>query len=117
MVQGGGFQGEQGTARKGKVPSQGFRGANRTYSIAALQYNILSLSRDSMTMRPSEGCSGRWRRTHRTHHCRENREFVMETVIAIVNLFGLTDEEVLEMGVCRSDELAHLCRTFELKVA
>ena len=41
----------------------------------------------------------------------------METVIAIVNLFGLTDEEVLEMGVCRSDELAHLCRTFELKVA
>ena len=27
------------------------------------------------------------------------------------------DEEVLEVAVCRSDELAHICRTFKLKVA
>ena len=44
-------------------------------------------------------------------------EIVMETVINIANLFGLTDEEVLEVAVCRSDELAHICRTFKLKVA
>jgi len=41
----------------------------------------------------------------------------METVIAIANIFGLTDEEVLEVAVCRSDELAHICRTFKVKVA
>ena len=44
-------------------------------------------------------------------------EVIMETVIAIANLFGLTDEEVLDVAVCRSDELAHICRTFKLKTA
>ena len=42
-------------------------------------------------------------------------EVFMETVIAIANLFGLTDEEVFEVAVCHSDELAHICRTFKLK--
>lgn len=40
------------------------------------------------------------------------REVIMETVIAITNIFGLTDEEVLEVAVCRSDELAHIFRIF-----
>ena len=42
---------------------------------------------------------------------------IMDTVIDIANVFGLTDDEVMEAVFCRSDEFAHICRTFNLKAA
>ena len=74
-------------------------------SIVALQYNILSLVK---RFNDYETIGGLFREVEKGSLELTIAEriwgVVMETVIAIANLFGLTDEEVLEVVVCRSDE-------------
>ena len=87
-------------------------------SIVALQYNILSLVK---RFNDYETIGGLFREVEKGSLeltiAERIWEVIMETVITIANLFGLTDEEVLEVAVRRSDELAHICRTFKLKAA
>ena len=87
-------------------------------SIVALQYNILSLVKRFNDYKTIGGLFREVEKGSLELTIAERIwEVVMETVIAIANLFGLTDDEVLEVVVCRSDELAHICRAFKLKVA
>lgn len=102
----------------GKCQAKDFAKQIAHTSIVALQYNILSLVK---RFNDYETIGGLFREVEKDSLeltiAERIWEVVMETVIAIANLFGLTDEEVLEVVVCRSDELAYICRTFKLKVA
>lgn len=42
---------------------------------------------------------------------------IQEVVIAIANIFGLTDEEAYDAVINKSDELAHVCGIYKLKLA
>lgn len=74
-------------------------------SIVALQYNILSLVKRFNDYKTIGGLLREVEKGFLELTIEERIwEVVMETVIAIANLFGLTDDEVLEVVVCRSDE-------------
>ena len=42
---------------------------------------------------------------------------ILELVAAIAKVFNITDEDVLEAVVNQSDELAHICELYKLKMA
>ena len=44
-------------------------------------------------------------------------EALQELIIAIANLFGLTDEEIYDAMINRSDEMNHICDIYKLKLA
>ena len=112
------FKESKGLLGMGKCQAKDFAEQIAHTSIVALQYNILSLVK---RFNDYETIGGLFREVEKGSLeltiAERIWEVIMETVIAIANLFGLTDEEVLEVAVCRSDELAHICRTFKLKAA
>ena len=42
---------------------------------------------------------------------------LQELVIAIANLFGLTDEDIYDAMINRSEEMNHICDIYNLKLA
>ena len=44
-------------------------------------------------------------------------EAIQELIIAIANLFGLTDEDIYDAMINRSDGLNHICDIYKLKLA
>lgn len=112
------FKESKGLLGMGKCQAKDFAEQIAHTSIVALQYNILSLVK---RFNDYETIGGLFREVEKDSLeltiAERIWEVIMDTVIALANLFGLTDEEVLEVAVCRSDELAHICRTFKLKVA
>jgi len=112
------FKESKGMLGMGKCQAKDFAEQIAHTSIVALQYNILSVVKRANDY---ETIGGLFREVEKDSLeltiAERIWEVIMETVIAIANLFGLTDEEVLEVAVCRSDELAHICRTFKLKTA
>ena len=112
------FKESKGLLGMGKCQARDFAEQIAHTSIVSLQYNILSVVK---RFNDYETIGGLFREVEKDSLeltiAERIWEIVMETVITIANLFGLTDEEVLEVAVCRSDELAHICRTFKLKVA
>lgn len=41
---------------------------------------------------------------------------VLEMVIALTNIFDLTDEEIYDAVINQSEELAHICDIYRLKM-
>jgi hypothetical protein len=87
-------------------------------SLTALQYNILSLvkrftayetmgklfetvSKDSLELSVTDRIWGA----------------LQEIVIAIAELFGLTDEDIYEAIINKSEDMNHLCEIYKLKLA
>ena len=102
----------------GKCQAKDFAEQIAHTTIAALQYNILSVVKRFASY---ETIGGLFREATKSSLELTIAEriwrVIMDTVIAIANLFGLTDEEVIKVAVCQSDELVHICQTFKLKVA
>jgi len=102
----------------GKCQAKDFAEQIAHTSIVALQYNILSLVK---RFNDYETIGGLFREVEKDALELTIAEriwrVIMDTVIAIANVFGLTDDEVMEAVFCRSDEFAHICRTFNLKAA
>ena len=112
------FKESKGLLGMGKCQAKDFAEQIAHTSIVALQYNILSLVK---RFNDYETIGGLFREVEKDSLeltiAERIWEVIMDTVMALANLFGLTDEEVLEVAICQSDELAHICRTFKLKVA
>jgi hypothetical protein len=107
----------RGCSEWGSVRRRTMRSKSHT-SIVTLQYNILSLVK---RLNDYETIGGLFREVEKVYLeltiVERIWEVIMDTVIAIANLFGLTDEEVSKVAICRFDELAHICRTIKLKAA
>jgi len=112
------FKESKGLLGMGKCQAKDFAEQIAHTSIVALQYNILSLVK---RFNDYETIGGLFREVEKDALELTIAEriwrVIMDTVIAIANVFGLTDDEVMEAVFCRSDEFAHICRTFNLKAA
>lgn len=112
------FKEGKGLLGMGKCQAKDFAEQIAHTSIVALQYNILSFTK---RFHDYETIGGLFREVEKESLeltiARRIWGIIMETVIAIANLFGLTDEEVLDVAVGCSDELEHICRTFKLKAS
>lgn len=107
----------KGLLGMGKCQAKDFAEQIAHTSIAVLQYNILSVVK---RFRAYETIGGLFKEVTKDSLeltiAERIWQVIIDTVIAIANLFGLTDEDVLEVAVCQSEELAHICQTFKLKV-
>ena len=112
------FKESKGLLGLGKCQAKDFAEQIAHTSIVALQYNILSLVK---RFNDYETIGGLFREVEKESIeltiAERIWQLIMETVISFATIFGLTDEEVLEVVVKQSDELAHICRTFNLKVS
>ena len=102
----------------GKCQANNFASQIAVTSLTALRYNILSIvkrfvayetmgelfekaSKDSLELSIVERIWGA----------------LQELIIAIANLFGLTDEDIYDAMINRSDEMNHICDIYKLKLA
>ena len=112
------FKESKGLLGMGKCQAKDFAEQIAHTSIVSLQYNILSFVK---RFNDYETIGGLFREVEKDSLeltiTERIWEVIMETVIAIANLFGLTVEEVLDVAICRSDEIDHICRTFKLKAS
>ena len=112
------FKESKGLLGLGKCQSSNFAAQIASTSLVALQYNVLSVvkrfeayetigelfreaTQDSLEITISERIWGA----------------ILELVAAIAKVFNITDEDVLEAVVNQSDELAHICELYKLKMA
>ena len=112
------FKVGKGLLGLGKCQSNNFSVQIASASLVALQYNVLSVvkrftayetigglfravNQDSLEITVSERIWGA----------------VFELVAAIIRVFNVTDEEVLEAVVNESNELAHICELYRYKMA
>ena len=97
------FKESKGLLGMGKCQAKDFAEQIAHTSIVALQYNILSVVK---RFNDYETIGGLFREVEKDSLeltiAERIWEVIMETVIAIANLFGLTDEEVLDVAVCRN---------------
>ena len=102
----------------GKCQGRNFTELIAHTTIVALQYNILSTVK---RFHSYETIGGLFRDV--TKDALELTitqriwEAIVEIVIAFANIFQLTDEDVMQVFVYQSEELAHICENFKLKVA
>lgn len=112
------FKESKGLLGMGKCQAKDFAEQIAHTSIVALLYNILSLVK---RFNDYETIGGLFREVEKDALELTIAEriwrVIMDTVIAIANVFGLTDDEVMEAVFCRSDEFTQICRTFNLKAA
>lgn len=112
------FKESKGLLGLGKCQANNFASQIAATSIVVLQYNILSLvkrfsayetigklfeetTKDSLELTITQRIWGA----------------LQEIVIAVANLFNLTDDEILDVVIYKSDELAHICDIYKLKQA
>ena len=112
------FKEAKGLLGLGKCQANDFASQIAATSLTALQYNILSLvkrfaayetvgklfeeiTKDSLELSVTERI---W-------------EAVQELVIAIAELFGLTDEDIYQAIINREEEMKHICDLYKLKLA
>lgn len=112
------FKESKGLLGLGKCQANNFASQIAPTSLTALQYNILSLvkrfaayktmgklfedvSKDSLELSVTERIWGA----------------LQEVVIAIANLFGLTDEDIYDAIINRSEEMEHIFDIYKLKLA
>ena len=112
------FKEAKGLLGLGKCQANNFASPIAATSLTALQYNILSIvkrfaayetmgelfekaSKDSLELSIVERIWGA----------------LQELIIAIANLFGLTDEDIYDAMINRSDEMKHICDIYKLKLA
>ena len=83
-----------------------------------LQYNILSAVKRFMDY---ETIGELFRQVMRDSHeltvSERNRMAILEFVAAITKVFSIEDEEVLDVLINESDELAHICELYRCKMA
>lgn len=112
------FKEAKGLLGLGKCQANNFASQIAATSMNALQYNILSVvkrfaayetigklfetvSKDSLELSVVDRIWGA----------------IQELVIAIANLFGLTDEDIYDAMINRTDEMNHICDIYKLKLA
>ena len=102
----------------GKCQSNNFAAQIASTSLVALQYNILSAVKRFMDyetigelFRQAGQDSLELTITERIWQA------ILELVAAITKVFSIDDEEVLDTLVNESDELAHICKLYQCKMA
>jgi hypothetical protein len=112
------FKEAKGLLGLGKCQANNFASQIAATSLTALQYNILSLvkrftayetmgklfetvSKDSLELSVTDRIWGA----------------LQKIVIAIAELFGLTDEDIYEAIINKSEDMNHLCEIYKLKLA
>lgn len=112
------FKEAKGLLGLGKCQANNFASQIAATSLVALQYNILSLvkrfaayetmgklfedvAKDSLKLSVAERIWG----------------IMQELVIAIAELFGLTDEDIYQAIINREEEMKHICDFYRLKLA
>lgn len=112
------FKEAKGLLGLGKCQARNFASQIASTSLVILQYNLLSVikrfkayetmgklfeqaTKDTLELTITERIWGA----------------IQEVVIAIANIFGLTDEEIYDAVINKSDEIAHVCGIYKLKLA
>lgn len=102
----------------GKCQSTNFASQIADTTICAIRYNMLSVARRFCDY---ETIGGIFREvskeTVRLTVAQQIWGYLQEIVAEIAQLFGLLDEEIFEVVINKSDELAHICRFYNLKSA
>jgi len=112
------FKESKGLLGLGKCQSANFAAQIASTSLVALQYNILSAVKRFMDyetigelFRQAGQDSLELTITERIWQA------ILELVAAITKVFSIDDEEVLDTLVNESDELAHICKLYQCKMA
>ena len=102
----------------GKCQSTNFASQIADTTICAIRYNILSVSRRFCDY---ETIGGLFREvTNETVQLTVAQQiwgYLQEIVAEIAQLFGLLDEEIYEVLINKSEQLAHICEFYNLKSA
>lgn len=102
----------------GKCQSTNFVSQIADTTICAIRYNILSVAR---RFSDYETIGGIFREvTKETVQLTVAQQiwgYLQEIIAEIAQLFGLPDEEIFEVVINKSDELAHICEFYNLKSA
>ena len=101
----------------GKCQARDFASQIASTSLAAIQYNLLSIVKrfyayETIGALFRETCSGAMELTI----AERIWGAVLEMVIALTNIFDLTDEEIYDAVINQSEELAHICDIYRLKM-
>lgn len=96
----------------GKCQARNFASQIASTSLVVLQYNLLSIIKRFKAY-------GQWGNSLNKQRRILERIWgaILEIVIAIANILGLTDEEIYEAVINKSDELDHVCSIYKLKRA
>ena len=102
----------------GKCQARDFASQIACASLAAIQYNLLSVVKrfnayETIGALFRETCSGAMELTI----VERIWGAVMEMVIAVTSVFNITDEEIYDAVINKSEELAHICEIYRLKMA
>ena len=112
------FKESKGLLGLGKCQSANFAAQIASTSIVALQYNILSAVKRFMDY---ETIGELFRKATQDSHeltvCERIWQAILEFVAAITKVFSIEDEEVLDALISESDELAHICKLYQCKMA
>lgn len=112
------FKESKGLLGLGKCLSANFAAQIASTSIVALQYNILSAVKRFMDY---ETIGELFRKATQDSHeltvCERIWQAILEFVAAITKVFSIEDEEVLDALISESDELAHICKLYQCKMA
>lgn len=102
----------------GKCQANNFASQIAATSLTALQYNILSVAK-RFTAYETMGKLFEQVSKNSLELSVTDRIWggLQEVVIAIVTLFGLTDEEIYQAIINRSEEMNHICNIYKLKLA
>ena len=100
----------------GKCQARDFASQIACASLAAIQYNLLSVVKrfnayETIGTLFRETCSGAMELTI----VERIWGAVLEMIIALTNVFNITDEEIYDAVINQSDELAHICDIYRLK--
>lgn len=102
----------------GKCQARDFASQIACASLAAIQYNLLSVVKrfnayETIGALFRETCSGAMELTI----VERIWGAVMEMVIAVTSVFNITDEEIYDAVINQSEELAHICEIYRPKMA
>jgi len=102
----------------GKCQARDFASQIACTSLAAIQYNLLSVVKrfnayETIGALFRETCSGAMELTV----AERIWGAVLEMVIALTSVFNLTDEDIYDAIINQSEELAHICEIYRLKMA
>jgi hypothetical protein len=117
MVFGGGFKESKGLLGLCKCQASNFASPIAATSMVVLLYNTLSLVK-RFTAYETIGklFEDATKKSQELTVTQRIWEALQEIVIIITNLFDLTDEDVFEAVIYKSDELAHICDIYKLKL-
>ena len=112
------FKESKGLLGLGTCQSANFAAQIASTSLVVLQYNILSTVKRFMDY---ETIGELFRQaTQNSHELTVSERIwqaILEFVSAITKVFSIDDEEVLDALINESDELAHICKIYQCKMA